>query len=50
MINGSYAFGSNKINLEKETSSFENFNFKELLKKTGIKNIYRSTNRKKIYS
>jgi len=42
MINGSYAFGSNKINLEKETSSFENFNFKELLKKTGIKNIYRS--------
>ena len=42
MIKGSYSFGSNKINLEKETNTFPNFNFKELVKKTGIRHIYRT--------
>ena len=42
MINGSYFFGSNKINLENETKSFKNFNFEELFKKTGIRFIYRA--------
>ena len=37
MINGSYSFGSNKIDLKKETSSFTNFSFDALFKKTGIK-------------
>ena len=42
MINGSYSFGSNKIDLKKETSSFTNFSFDALFKKTGIKYIYRT--------
>ena len=42
MINGTYFFGSNKINLENETKSFKNFNFEELFKKTGIRFIYRA--------
>jgi|TARA_B100001964_G_C14175868_1_gene573795 3-oxoacyl-[acyl-carrier-protein] synthase-3 len=42
MINGSYFFGSNKINLENETKSFKNFNFTELFKKTGIRYVYRT--------
>ena len=32
MINGSYSFGANKINLENETTSFKGLNFKELVK------------------
>lgn len=42
MINGSYSFGGNKINLENEIDSLENSNFKQLFKKTGIKYIYRT--------
>ena len=42
MINGSYSFGSNKIDLKKETSSFTNFSFDDLFKKTGIRHIYRT--------
>lgn len=42
MINGSYSFGANKINLENETTSFKGLNFKELVKKTGIRYIYRT--------
>ena len=42
MINGSYSFGSNKINLESETTYFKDLNFKELVKKTGIRYIYRT--------
>ena len=39
MINGSYSFGANKINLENEITSFKGLNFKELFKKTGIRYI-----------
>lgn len=42
MINGSYSFGANKINLENEITSFKGLNFKELFKKTGIRYIYRA--------
>ena len=42
MINGSYSFGSSKINLENEINSFKDSNFKKLFKKTGIKYIYRT--------
>ena len=30
MINGSYSFGANKINLENEITSFKDLNFKQL--------------------
>ena len=42
MINGSYSFGANKINLENEITSFKGLNFKELFKKTGIRYVYRA--------
>ena len=42
MINGSYSFGANKINLENEITSFKGLNFKQLFKKTGIRYIYRT--------
>ena len=42
MINGSYSFGSSKINLENEINSFKDSNFKKLFIKTGIKYIYRT--------
>ena len=42
MISGSYYFGSEKINLEKEINFSKITDFDTLFKKTGIKYIYRS--------
>ena len=42
MINGSYSFGGNKINLENEITSLKDSSFKQLFKKTGIRYIYRT--------
>ena len=42
MINGSYSFGANKINLENEINSFKNLNFEKVFKKTGIRYVYRA--------
>jgi len=43
MINGSYKLGSQKINLEIEFSQSKNLNFENIFKKTGIRFIYRSS-------